>query len=57
MAKEEFAKRFAQEELSMKKLGFLPRDFNLKEFLVKSTGLILPPVCHIGPALPCRRNR
>src|ERR1700723_4217049 len=38
MAKEEFAKRFAREELSMKKLGFLPRDFNLKEFLVKSTG-------------------
>jgi hypothetical protein len=38
MAKEEFAKRFAQEELSLKKLGFIPRDFNLKEFLVKSTG-------------------
>src|SRR5271166_5945151 len=38
MAKEEFTKRFAQEELSMKKLGFLPREFNLKEFLVKSTG-------------------
>ena len=38
LAKEEFTKRFAQEELSMKKLGFLPRDFNLKEFLVKSTG-------------------
>src|ERR1700678_4164199 len=38
MAKEEFAKRFPQQELSMKKLGFLPRDFNLKEFLVKSTG-------------------
>jgi hypothetical protein len=38
MAKEEFTKRFAQEELSMKKMGFLPRDFNLKEFLVKSTG-------------------
>jgi hypothetical protein len=38
MAKEEFAKRLAQEEPSMKKLGFLPRDFNLKEFLVKSTG-------------------
>ena len=36
--REEFTKRFAQEELSMKKLGFLPRDFNLKEFLVKSTG-------------------
>lgn len=38
LAKEEFTKRFAQEELSMKKLGFLPRGFNLKEFLVKSTG-------------------
>ena len=38
MAKEEFTKSFAQEELSMKKLGFLPRDFNLKKFLVKSTG-------------------
>src|SRR3984885_13900694 len=38
LAKEEFAKRFAQEELSMKKIGFLPRNFNLKEFLVKSTG-------------------
>lgn len=38
MAKEEFAKRFAQEELSLKKLGFIPRDFNLKEFLVKSNG-------------------
>ena len=38
LAKEEFTQRFAQEELSMKKLGFLPRDFNLKEFLVKSIG-------------------
>jgi hypothetical protein len=38
MAKEEFTKRFAQEEMSMKKLGFLPRDFKLQEFLVKSTG-------------------
>src|SRR6202161_546354 len=38
MAKEEFTKRFAQQELSMKKLGFLPRDFNLREYLVKSTG-------------------
>jgi len=38
LAKEEFAKRFAAGELSMKKLGFLPREFNLKEFLVKSTG-------------------
>jgi hypothetical protein len=38
MAKEEFAKSFAQSELSMKKIGFLPRDFDLKAFLVKSTG-------------------
>jgi hypothetical protein len=38
LAKEEFAKSFAEEELTMKKLGFLPRDFNLKEFLVRSTG-------------------
>jgi len=38
LARPEFTERFAQEELSMKKLGFLPRDFNLKEFLVKSTG-------------------
>jgi len=38
LAKEEFTQRFKQEELSMKKLGFLPRDFNLKEFMVKSTG-------------------
>ncbi|MGD0989892.1 MAG: hypothetical protein ABR874_18925 [Candidatus Sulfotelmatobacter sp.] len=38
MAKEEYAKALAQGEPSMKKLGFLPREFNLKEFLVKSTG-------------------
>jgi hypothetical protein len=38
LAKEEFAQRFATSELSMKKLGYLPRDFNLKEFLVKSNG-------------------
>ncbi|MFZ0317977.1 MAG: hypothetical protein WAL56_02550 [Candidatus Sulfotelmatobacter sp.] len=38
MAKEDFTKTLAKSELSMKKLGFLPRDFNLKEFLVKSTG-------------------
>ena len=37
LAKEEYTQRFAQEELSMKKLGFLPREFNLKEFLVKSS--------------------
>jgi hypothetical protein len=38
LAKEEFTQRFQQEELSMKKLGFLPRDFNLAAFLVRSTG-------------------
>src|ERR1700684_4342481 len=38
MAKEDFKKNFAQEELSLKKFGFLPRDFNLQDFLVKSTG-------------------
>lgn len=38
LAKEEYAQRFVQEEMSMKKLGFLPRDFNLGDFMVKSTG-------------------
>jgi hypothetical protein len=38
LAKEEFTQRFATAELSMKKLGFLPRDFNLKEFVVRSSG-------------------
>lgn len=38
LAKEEYTQRFAQEELSMKKFGYLPRDFNLREYLVKSTG-------------------
>jgi hypothetical protein len=38
LAKEEYTQRFVKEEMSMKKLGFIPRDFNLKEFLVKSTG-------------------
>ncbi len=38
LAKEEYAQRLARAELSMKKLGFLPREFNLREFLVKSTG-------------------
>ncbi|HEV2401243.1 MAG TPA: hypothetical protein VGS27_30190 [Candidatus Sulfotelmatobacter sp.] len=38
LAKEEYTQHFAQAELTMKKLGFLPREFDLKEFLVKSTG-------------------
>ena len=35
LAKEEFADRFARAQLTMKKFGLLPRDFDLKEFLVK----------------------
>ena len=38
MAKTEYAQRFARAELTMKKFGLLPRDFNLADFLVKSTG-------------------
>jgi hypothetical protein len=38
LAKEEYTQHFAEAELTMKKLGFLPREFNLREFLVKATG-------------------
>src|SRR5579864_1208937 len=38
VAKNENAERFARSELTMKKFGFLPRDFNLKEYLVKANG-------------------
>jgi len=38
LAKEEYTKHFQVAELTMKKLGFLPREFNLREFLVKATG-------------------
>lgn len=38
LAKEEYAQRFVQAEMSMKKLGFVPRDFNLREFVSKSSG-------------------
>src|SRR5690242_15950721 len=38
LAKEEYTKHFQIAELTMKKLGFLPREFNLREFLVKATG-------------------
>src|SRR5579872_1221155 len=38
MAREEYTKHFQVAELTMKKLGFLPREFKLREFLVKSTG-------------------
>src|SRR4029077_2903101 len=36
LSKPEYEDRFARSELTMKKFGLLPRDFNLKEFLVKS---------------------
>jgi len=35
MAKDDYADRFARAELTMKKIGLLPKDFDLKEFLVK----------------------
>lgn len=38
LAKEEYTQRFAEAELALKKLGYLPRDFKLREFLVKATG-------------------
>ena len=37
-AKEGFAQRFARSELTMKKFGLLPKDFDLREFLVKANG-------------------
>jgi hypothetical protein len=36
--KAQFLRRLGRSELTMKKFGFLPRDFNLKEFLVKANG-------------------
>jgi phosphopantetheinyl transferase (holo-ACP synthase) len=38
LAKQEYAQRFARSEMTMKKFGLLPRDFNLREFLVKANG-------------------
>ncbi|PYX85800.1 MAG: hypothetical protein DMG68_17140 [Acidobacteria bacterium] len=38
LAKQEYAQRFARAELTMKKFGLLPRDFDLREFLVKANG-------------------
>ena len=37
-AKQEYAQRFARSEMTMKKFGLLPRDFNLREFVVKANG-------------------
>ena len=38
LARADFSQRFTRSELTMKKFGLLPRDFNLREFLVKSNG-------------------
>ncbi|HST12800.1 MAG TPA: hypothetical protein VLL05_20655 [Terriglobales bacterium] len=38
LAQEDFSRRFARSELTMKKFGLLPRDFNLRQFLVKANG-------------------
>jgi hypothetical protein len=38
LARADFSQRFARAELTMKKFGLLPRDFNLREFLVKANG-------------------
>ena len=41
LARADFSQRFARSELTMKKFGLLPRDFNLREFLVKSNGQLI----------------
>jgi len=38
MQKAEYVQRFGRSELTMKKFGLLPRNFNLQEFLVKASG-------------------
>ncbi|HSS99386.1 MAG TPA: hypothetical protein VLK33_20265, partial [Terriglobales bacterium] len=38
LAKKEYTQRFERSELTMKKFGLLPRDFSLREFLVKANG-------------------
>lgn len=38
IARQDYAQRFERGELTMKKFGLLPRDFNLREFLVKANG-------------------
>jgi hypothetical protein len=37
-AKEGYAQRLARSEITMKKFGLLPREFNLREFVVKANG-------------------
>jgi hypothetical protein len=36
--KEEYAQRFLRSEMTMKKFGLLPREFNLREFVVRANG-------------------
>jgi hypothetical protein len=36
--KEEYTQRFTRSEMTMKKFGLLPREFNLREFVVKANG-------------------
>lgn len=36
--KAEYVQRFGRSEMTMKKFGLLPRDFNLREFLIKANG-------------------
>jgi hypothetical protein len=38
LAKVDFAHKFERTEMTMKKFGFLPRDFKMEEFAVKSNG-------------------
>lgn len=38
LAKAEYSQRFARAELTMKKFGLLPREFDLKDFLIKANG-------------------
>ena len=37
-AKEEYAQRLTRSEMTMKKFGLLPREFNLREFVAKASG-------------------
>jgi hypothetical protein len=38
LAKEEYTQRFERAEWTMKKFGLLPKNFNLREFIVKANG-------------------
>jgi hypothetical protein len=38
LARADYSQRFGRSELTMKKFGLLPRDFDLREFLVKANG-------------------